>query len=64
MDWCQDGNELCGKDLDQALEEHGIDIPKYLSSDLSLLDIELIDKELDELRTQNDLALELESLLR
>lgn len=64
IEWCQDGNELQGQDLDKALEEYGVDVDKCLSSNLSELDLELLEKELDELRTQNDVALQIETLLR
>lgn len=60
---CLDGNELRGQELDEALKEYGIDVNKYVSSNLSQLDLELIEKEIDELRIQNDVALEIETLL-
>ncbi|XP_034235929.1 augmin complex subunit dgt3 [Thrips palmi] len=60
---CQDGDQLYGQALDEALGEFGIDVNKCMSSNLSQLDLELLDKELDELRTQNDVGHEIETLL-
>lgn len=63
FDWSQEGKELQGTQLDQALEGYGVDVHTHLHSDLSESDLELWDQELDELRAQLACAENIESLL-
>lgn len=59
-----DTSDLHDDRLDEALQACGINISDYLSSELTTFDLDQVDVELKELRAQNDLAADVEALLR